>query len=257
MVAAIATLVYITVTEDARMATMTNAQLARRIENGAELFHRNCITCHGEKAEGIPGLCPPLNSLTLLQQRVKDTGWSGSVHSYIVSTISAGRLYSTRPDQFVGRKNEGMAMPFWSQVYGGPLRVDQVEDIALYLENFGDVPVATGPTPTPAPLPDDPIEAGLVVYQANACASCHQLDLADAVGAVGPTHNGLGETAAQRIEDPSYTGEATTPEEYIEESILNSAAHVVEGYGPVSAMPSYPNLSEEQLDALVQMLMQQ
>lgn len=261
MIATIATLAYVGATEEDRMRVTTESQLARRIENGAILYHNNCRTCHGDRAEGIPGLCPPLNSLTLLTERARETGWTGSVHSYIVNTVRGGRLNSTRPDQYVGKQSEGMAMPFWSQDYGGPLRNDQIEDIALFIENYGETDLAAepeGPPPTPIPEGDTEalIEAGIQIYQQQGCVGCHQLDEANAVGAVGPTHEGMGATAAERIEDPSYTGEATTPEEYIAESIVNPGAYVVEGYA-AGVMPAYPNLAEDQLNALVQMLLAQ
>lgn len=264
MLATIATMAYVGLTEETRMRTETNAQLARRIENGALLYHNNCERCHGEEAEGIPGLCPPLNDIGLLEDRARETGWSGSVHNFLVNTIRGGRLNSTRPEQYIGASNEGMAMPFWSQDYGGPLRNDQIEDIALFLENYPEGNntggVADGPTPTPITIAEGDteaiIEAGVAVYTANACSSCHVLEEANAAGQVGPTHEGMATTAAQRIEDPNYTGEATTAEEYIRESIVNSQAYVVEGYA-AGVMPSYTNLPEDQLEALVQMLLLQ
>ncbi len=262
MIATVATMAYIGATEENRMAVETNSQLARRIENGALLFHNNCETCHGERAEGIQGLCPPLNNSTMLTDRAKETGWTGSLHNWIVSTVRGGRLTSTRPDQYVGRSSEGMAMPFWSQDFGGPLRNDQIEDIAYFLENMPQGEYATGGGPTPTPITVDPedteavIAAGVAVYQANGCVGCHALSVAGAAGAVGPTHEGLGNTAEERIQDPNYEGAATTAEEYIHESIVNPGAFVVEGY-PAGVMPSYANLPEDQINALVQMLLLQ
>lgn len=262
MIAVVGTMAYIGATEDTRMATATDSQLARKIENGAYLFHNNCERCHGEFAEGVPGLCPPLNSSALLTERAKETGWSGSLHNWLVNTIRGGRLTSTRPEQFVGDKpTGGMAMPFWSQDFGGPLRNDQIEDIAYYLENMPDTPVDTGggPTPTPIPVsdnPDDIIAAGVEVYTANGCIGCHALSVAGAAGAVGPTHEGMGTTAEARIADPNYTGEATTAEEYIRESIVNPNAYTVDGYA-AGLMPAYATLPEDQINALVQMLLLQ
>lgn len=252
MIATVGTLVYVGATEEHRMAVTTDAQLGRRIENGATLFHTNCLRCHGERAEGVPGLCPPLNNRALLEQRVVETGWTGSLHTFLVNTIRGGRLTSTQSD-YVGESANGMAMPFWSQDYGGPLRNDQIEDIAYYLENFPEGEVeAVEATPIPE---GGEIEAGLALYQSNGCVGCHQLDAVSSVGTTGPTHNGMGATAAERIADPAYAGEATTAEEYIRESIVNPAAHIVEGYQNV--MPAYGALAEDQLNALVQMLLAQ
>lgn len=254
MVITVGTLAYIFATEEERMATTTDAQLGRRIENGAILFHSNCARCHGERAEGVPGLCPPLNSYTLFEQRVQETSWAGSVHSFLVNTIRGGRLKSTRPDEYIGEAATGMAMPFWSQDYGGPLRNDQIEDIAVFLENFGETEIAAAPTPTVIPPDADLVAVGLQIYQEQGCTACHQLDAANAAGETGPTHNGMGAIAAERISDGTYTGEATTAEEYIRESIVNPGAYLVEGYQNV--MPAYA-LADDQLNALVQMLLQQ
>lgn len=260
MLVSIGVVTYTLITEEERMATETSVQEARSIETGAELFHRNCINCHGERAEGIPGLCPPLNSLTLLQARVDETGWSGSVHSYIVDTIRGGRIVSTRPDQYIGESASGMAMPFWGQDYGGPLRDDQIRDIANYLINFGETDLVVDPGQPEVSIPDDAsdediIVAGLQIYAAQGCGGCHQLEAAGSAGAVGPTHNGLAATAQERLDDPNYSGAATTPYEYIAESIVNPGVYVVDGYGNI--MPPYPNLSESELNALVQMLLAQ
>lgn len=254
---ALATVAWIGVSEETRMRETEQAQIAFKIQEGAELFIRNCSRCHGERAEGIPGLAPPLNSLALLEQRAQETGWAGSVHDFVRHTIEAGRLVSTRPDQYVGEKPSGaMAMPFWAQKYGGPLRDDQIEDITLFLLNYtdgGEETVAATPT-VPEPVEGgDPVALGKQLYQAQGCGGCHVLEDAGAAGTVGPTHEGMAQTAAERVNDPGYTGQATTAEEYIAESIVNPGAHVVEGFQNI--MPPYGTLSEEQVNALVQYLM--
>jgi nitric oxide reductase subunit C len=148
-------------------------------------------------------------------------------------------------------------MPFWGQAYGGPLRDDQVEDITLFILNFTDGGEEALAEATPAgggeELPSDPVELGRQLYQTQGCIGCHVLADAGGTGTVGPTHEGLAQTAAQRVQDPGYTGEATTAEEYIHESIVNPGGYVVPDYA--NAMPPYSALPEEQVDALVQYLM--
>jgi mono/diheme cytochrome c family protein len=96
------------------------------------------------------------------------------------------------------------------------------------------------------------------VYHEQYCGICHQLDAANTGGTFGPTHNGLAQTAEQRLRDPRYAGAATTAAEYVRESILSPALYLVEGYeGSQHHMPAYTNLSETDLDALVQLLLQQ
>jgi mono/diheme cytochrome c family protein len=100
-------------------------------------------------------------------------------------------------------------------------------------------------------------EQGLKVYQAQYCGICHQLDAAGTAGLFGPTHNGLAQTAEQRLGDPLYTGSARTAGEYVRESILNPESYLVPGYELSNhRMPAYVNLSEADLEALVQLLLQ-
>lgn len=74
----------------------------------------------------------------------------------------------------------------------------------------------------------------------------------------GPTHDRIGIEAAQRIADPDYNGTATTPAEYIRESIVTPQVYIVERYAERSlTMPAFAHLPDEDIDALVQMLLQQ
>jgi mono/diheme cytochrome c family protein len=97
--------------------------------------------------------------------------------------------------------------------------------------------------------------AGMDVYHQQYCGVCHTLTAAETTGTFGPTHEGLGATAAQRLLDPTYQGNATTAAEYIRESILDPAAYTVPGYATTShRMPSYAHLQGATLDALVDFL---
>jgi nitric oxide reductase subunit C len=123
------------------------------------------------------------------------------------------------------------------------------------------------PAPTAAPEPPTPdpalaeravVERGLKLYRELYCGTCHQLGAAGTAGLFGPSHDGLGATAAQRIGDPGYTGAATSAAGYIRESILNPAAYLVPDYASSNhPMPAFSSLSDADLDALVQMLVRQ
>jgi hypothetical protein len=55
-----------------------------------------------------------------------------------------------------------------------------------------------------------------------------------------------------------YTGEAMTAEAYLRESIVAPATYLVPGYEHTRyRMPAYINLSEPELEALVQMLLRE
>lgn len=130
------------------------------------------------------------------------------------------------------------------------------------------------PTDTATPVPSNPVEpkstatsrdstdldrlvaSGREVYRQQYCGVCHRLDAANTGGLFGPSHNGIGATAENRIRDPNYTGSATTPEGYIRESILDPGIYIVPGYGGIRfRMPAYTHLSEADINALVQMLL--
>jgi mono/diheme cytochrome c family protein len=128
-------------------------------------------------------------------------------------------------------------------------------------------PVATAtasPQPTSSagevgdPVSDRTVEEGIRIYRAQYCGTCHALAAANTRGAFGPAHDQMGTVAAQRIRDPGYTGEATTAAGYILESLVDPRIYLVEEYRMTAHhMPAYTHLSEDQLDALVQLLLHQ
>ncbi len=64
--------------------------------------------------------------------------------------------------------------------------------------------------------------------------------------------------ADQRIQEPQYTGKATTAAEYIHESIVDPKVFIVPGYEHTQhQMPIYNYLNESDVEALVHMLLQQ
>ena len=102
------------------------------------------------------------------------------------------------------------------------------------------------------------MQNGLEDYKKYYCGMCHRLDAARAKGTFGPPHNAMGIIAGARIQDPSYSGEATTPAEYIRESIVQPKAYVVPGHVVTPhEMPAYTQLAEEELGALVYLLLVQ
>jgi nitric oxide reductase subunit C len=102
------------------------------------------------------------------------------------------------------------------------------------------------------------VARGIEIYRANFCGTCHTLDVAGTHGIFGPTHNGVATTAAQRVQQPGYTGAATTAEGYIRESLRDPNIYHVPGYsGGRFSMPVFTDLDPADLDALVYMLLQQ
>ena len=240
--------------EENRMTEASESQHARAIEVGAGLYENNCSGCHGLKGEGIIGLCPPLNDDHFFTNRLEEVGWSGSLEDYIISTVSSGRAASTRPDQFAGQGNP--AMPAWSDQFGGPLRQDQINDIATFVLNWEataleGVVIETLATPPPSPDElEDPVARGQKVFLDNGCGGCHTIEGLSA-GTVGPNQTNIGTVAESRIPGMSA-------EEYILESIMDPSAYVVEGYPDDVMLKNYGDLiSPDQMNDLVAFLLAQ
>lgn len=113
---------------------------------------------------------------------------------------------------------------------------------------------ATAPvTNTAAPLAD-----GRTLYRQYYCGICHQSTGAGTRGTFGPSHDGLGAIAAQRWQEPTYQGDATTAADYLHESLVEPQRFIVPGYELTPhRMPSYSFLTPAELETLVQWLQQQ
>lgn len=233
------------ITEPARMESNARAAQAREIEVGAALFEAQCSRCHGTQGLGIPGLCPPLNDRNFFDNRLDEVNWSGSMEDYIVATVSSGRLASSRPQLYPGQGTP--AMPSFSDQYGGPLRPDQIRSIATFILNWQDTAeVVEAPTLPSGPtvgnditkeLPEgDPVN-GEALGISLGCTACH------VAAQIGPAwlaqdgQPGVGSRAEQRFQDPEYSGNATTPEQYLFESIVNPNDYIVSGYA-ANIMPN-------------------
>lgn len=113
--------------------------------------------------------------------------------------------------------------------------------------------------PTLIPTPDaDLIAQGIAFYLENYCGACHTLTAANTRGTFGPAHDGMGAIAQERIVSPTYNGNATTPEEYLRESLLEPRLYYTDGYAVSShPMPAYTHLEPTAIDAMVYMLLHQ
>jgi mono/diheme cytochrome c family protein len=250
------------------MSTAEVGYKMRKVEAGAQMFDQYCANCHGTNAAG--GQCPPLNQTSGLYGgevgegvawRLEQLGWDrAQPYEYLVSTISRGMPVSTRPEQYPGNRKEPvpgakwqMAMPAWSQRYGGPLRDDQIDSLATYLANFKEyiptdptaavkvvgtppptVAAAVSGTPTPLPTPSVSLVAGDAakgqdLFKTATCNACHALPGVSEM-TVGPSMVGIGTRIGQRITAPGYTGVAKTGEEYVYESVRSPHAFIVENY---------------------------
>ncbi len=228
-------------------------QHAVSVEAGAELFNSACAECHNPDGKGLLGA--PLNDPHLFDLspdgRLAEVGWGGTLRDFLIATISAGRPISTRPE-WPGKQNGSYAMPAWSTEYGGPLRPDQIRNLADFILNFEAE--ATGKvvvTREFAELSLPPEEQGKRLFTQMTCNACHTID-GLSLGQVGPNLTLIATTAATRVE-------GLTAEEYIRQSILEPSLFIVPDC-PLAACPTpspmeplnfAAKLSEEQLNNLV------
>ncbi|MCS6847263.1 MAG: c-type cytochrome [Anaerolineae bacterium] len=264
---------------------------ARSIEAGAKVYFDQCARCHGPNGEGVEGLGPALaseqfvgrielvrddmqmQSIKVVQpsERIKQIGWSGTLEDYIIAVTEAGIPIKTSNVWDVTH-------PTFSERLGGPLRGDQIRNVASFIVNYGLnplpndqalLPPAPGegmaPRPTPVPLTAEQ-EAGKQVYLAKGCAACHAIRGVGAQGALGPNLTRIGSVAEERIASESYKTNlkdqppATTAAEYIRQSILHPNAYIVAQcpQGPCQAglMPQNyeQQLTPEELNNLVDYL---
>lgn len=221
--------------EQPRMESFARSYNSRRIEEGAAIFENNCRTCHGPQGEGTP-LGPTLNNAAMFNgERLQAFGWSGTLEDFLRGTISAGRPVPSEGTSYPER------MPTWSEAYGGPMRIDQVESVVGFILNWEERALA-GAEPTPVvgemmgsaiqiELPAGDPEAGRVLAEGTiACAACHVLAPVGPPWAATEDQPGLAVRAGLRILQDDYQGEATSAEEYLIESVVRTGAYLVPGY---------------------------
>ncbi len=246
-IGAVALLIVMTAMEPARMESFTRSYESRQIEQGALIFESSCLPCHGPQGGGTP-LGPPLNRADLFNgEYLTAIGWSGTLGDFLRSTISAGRAVPTEGTNFPQR------MPTWSENFGGPFRPDQIENVVAYVMNWGER-ASAGAEPTEITgdvmmgsdifieLPEGDAEVGESLAAGElGCAACHILST---VGPPWEATGGLPGIAVRgeiRIQQDNYSGNATSGDEYLIESVVESNAHIVEGFQP-DIMPT--NFSE-------------
>ncbi len=99
---------------------------------------------------------------------------------------------------------------------------------------------------------------GIEVYRENYCGLCHTLTIANTRGTFGPSHDDAVESAGRLLESGRYMGEAKSPIEYIEESILYPALFYTPGFeATYHHMPSFSHLPATDVEAMVYILVYQ
>lgn len=255
--------------ENKRMEVQAANFDGRSIQNGAAIFNSNCSSCHGPDGKGLPGVAPALHSRYFFEQRIKDLEFTGSLKDYIKLTVAAGR-----PN--VKKSQWAQMMPTWSNRFGGPLRDDQVEDVANFVLNWQDdalqqtaetdpwqpfqnapmTDIYTGQAVTttetaaaaPSGAPRPPQELFL---KDMGCSGCHNINAPQTDTEKGTVAPNLG-----NIQDHAGTREpGKDAATYLHESIVNPNAFTVPGYNPVMPQDFAQKMSPEEIDSLVQWLL--
>jgi cytochrome c2 len=148
-------------------------------------------------------------------------------------------------------------MPSFAQNYGGPLREDQIRDIAAFIINWSATAQAIEPPTAPTGplagtditkvLPEGNAANGEALATSLGCTACHAIQ-----GGAGPywpasgDQAGIGDRAGTRITQSDYTGAAETAEQYLFESVVNTSIYLVAGYGDGLMPKTYGSTLTEQ-----------
>jgi mono/diheme cytochrome c family protein len=236
--------------DTARMESWEARQRAQGIQRGAALYAANCRSCHGVNGEGVGDLGPAFNDAHFFTGRLDEVYWPGTLEEYVANVIAAGRVVPTR-DFYAG--DGQVAMTAWAQVYGGPLRPDEITDLTAFVLNWqatalGEVQLTPLQiTATPAALGD--AQQGQQIFLAAGCASCHRIaGINEIAEAAGPDLTNIATTAATRQANLSAEG-------YLRESFFIPNAFIVAGYGENSGCGGV--LSYAQLEHLIAFLLAQ
>ena len=196
--------------------------------------------------------------------RIDNLEWEGTFHSFVFSSVSSGRPVS------ISYWGGNQQMPAWSNASGGPLRDDEINDLANFVANYGrewtmaDLlavnqfalePGLGGPSADVETIGDD-VDAALVAI-ANltgdaargealylgetstealvvlGCASCHQ------AGNAPETQGTWTRILEQRLSEPQFG--AYSPERYFAESVLRPTAYGAPGSWAVVMPTGFPN----------------
>ncbi len=191
---AVALLVVFFGEKTSRMPAASAAVVATQNERGARDYEQYCQTCHGLAGQGAANEtgAPALNNIISRKTALsdpKDPKSSdftrqygikekyGTMRNYIVATLISGV--------------RGAAMPAWGQQAGGPLRMDQIENITSYVLSLnsgvpdttvalaGTVAAAARPTADPNATPRG---AGKLLFTTKGCVGCHGVNDKTKVG---------------------------------------------------------------------------
>lgn len=249
--------VFLALTVDSHMKfpELTNSdQLTEEVEQGMEVWHaNNCVNCHTLMGEGAY-YAPDLTNITkqrgeaYLTEFLKDPAkfYNEEEHIRVMPNPELNDTEIKRVIAFLDWVSE-------IDTHGWPPRPIRVSAPAL---------TRGKPSPGRDRRPSEDIVAWgerLFHNEDIGCASCH--DTSPGGDSFAPSLAGIEQKGADLITRDKYTGEATTAEQYVRESIVEPNDYIVEGenlaQNGTSLMPGdyQKRLTDEELDAIVEYLM--
>ena len=195
------------------------------LSNGKAQFVQKCGSCHVLDRAGTQGQTGP--------------DLDDAFRAALRSGMDRETVQGVVRDQ-IANVRRGSAMP--EDLVTGP----DARDVAAYVAYATDRVGQDQGALAQAGL--EGATSGRQIFVAAGCGSCHVLSKAGTNGTVGPSLDDLPQAAGER--EPGMS-----PEEYVEQSLLDPDANVVQGYQP-GVMPSFEGrLDERQVRALVEYLL--
>lgn len=258
---AIALVVIFLTEKTVRMPEASAATAAIQLERGASDYEQYCSVCHGLAGQGQANEtgAPRLNNIVQRYNTPDASGAApfdakygikekyGTIRNYVEATLISGI--------------RGTPMPAWSQAAGGPLRMDQIENITSYILSWNGQPpesavavaetVAAQLRPTADPNAT-PLGQGQVVFANKGCVNCHAISDQKLVG---PGLGGLFQPEGTKSYGAKLPNGKDVNDENVKEWILKGTAGFPEHIPTLDGesytqMPAIP-LTDDEYSKLV------
>ena len=184
--------------------------------NGKALFVEECGTCHQLARAGTAGTQGPNLDNAFAAARESGLGQE-TIEGVVRDQILSPGMASNMPEDLVTG--------------------DDAQDVAAYVAEVAGVPGEDTGALASAGLAG--AETGEQIFTVGGCGGCHTFEPAGTSADVGPPLDDIGSESAQ----------------YVEESIVDPDAEVVQGYSPGTMPSTYDEqLDDEQLELIVDYL---
>ena len=214
---------------------------------GKELFTEKCAACHTLAAANAQGKIGPNLDATFgaaYEQGFEESTVRQVVSDQIQFAGDFGADGPTMPQDLVTGDDVDIVASYVASVAGQKGVGGAAAGGGPTGGGASSTPGTTGATTGGQDEGQGATAGGKAVFDANGCGSCHTFQPAGSKGKVGPDLDKLAQ----------YAQAAGKPlDEFIRESIVDPGAYAEKGF-PQGVMPPFSNLSEDDLNALVDYL---